>query len=191
MKLARSSTGPFDVVHVIPYMHPSAGGPPVVVDRLCHRLARLGWANRVLTTDTMAWALSDDWTAQYGQDYKLDVFGSRGLAKYGYSEQFAAKIATFVAQSRLVHIHTLWTYPGWAAMRACRRQNVPFVVMPHGMLDPSSLGRKWMKKQLYGRFVEWPQIRAAAAMVYTHQLEQCLAESTVRCLPQGFLRSVG
>jgi glycosyltransferase involved in cell wall biosynthesis len=191
MKRAENIAGRVDIVHVTPYMHPAAGGPPVVVDRLCRHLARHGWVSRVVTTDTLARGMSADWTTQYGQDYELAVFASRGAGVYSYSPQLAARIDAAVAESRLVHIHTLWTYPGWAAMRACRRQNVPFVVMPHGMLDPNSLGRKWMKKQLYGRFVEWPQLRAAAAMVYTHEEERRLAESSVPRLPQGFLVPLG
>jgi glycosyltransferase involved in cell wall biosynthesis len=135
--------------------------------------------------------LPPDWTAAYGQDYDLVVFESRGPSAYGYSPRLAARIDAAVAQSRLVLIHTLWTYPGWAAMRACRRQDIPFIVMPHGMLDPNSLGRKWMKKQLYGRLMEWPQLRAAAAMVYTHEEERRLAESSVPRLPPGFLVALG
>jgi glycosyltransferase involved in cell wall biosynthesis len=191
MNLSENNSHPIDITHVIPYMHPSAGGPPVVVDRMCRRLAGRGWTNRVVTTDALARELPTDWTAEYGQDYDLTVFPSRGPGVFSYSPHLAASIDRLVAESRLVHIHTLWTYPGWAAARACRRQNVPFVVMPHGMLDPNSLHRKWIKKQLYGRLVEWPQLRAAAAMVYTHEEERRLAEGSVRGLPAGFLVPLG
>ena len=40
------------VLHLIPYMHPSAGGPPVVVDRFCDQLAQRGWDVEVLTTNS-------------------------------------------------------------------------------------------------------------------------------------------
>jgi glycosyltransferase involved in cell wall biosynthesis len=139
----------------------------------------------------MARGLPQDWKAQYCDGYDLAVFASQGPGNYAYSGQLAAKIDAIVAQSRVVHVHTLWSYLGWTAMRACRRQDVPFIVMPHGMLDPNSLGRKWLKKQLYGRFVEWPQVRAAAAMLYTHAEEQRLAERSVRKLPAGFIVPLG
>jgi glycosyltransferase involved in cell wall biosynthesis len=59
------------------------------------------------------------------------------------------------------------------------------------MFDRNSLRRKWLKKQLYGRLVEWPQVRAAAAMVYTHEEERRLAEESVRGLPKGFIVPLG
>src|SRR5262249_32164051 len=95
------------------------------------------------------------------------------------------------SSSRLVHLHTLWTYPTWAAVRACRRHNVPYVVMPHGMIDPNSLARKQLKKYLYGNLIEWRNLRGAHAMLYTHEEEQRLAESTVRGLPRGYVASLG
>ena len=191
MRPNQVSESPVDITHVVPYMHPSAGGPPVVVDRVCKHLSAEGWTNRVVTTDALARGLPPDWTAQYGQDYELLVFPSRGPTNFAYSGGLAAKIDGIVASSRLVHVHTAWSYPGLAAMRACRRRGVPFVVMPHGMFDSNSLRRKWLKKQLYGRFVEWREVRAAAAMVYTHAEERRLAEESVPCLPPGFIVPLG
>jgi glycosyltransferase involved in cell wall biosynthesis len=183
--------GYMDITHVIPYMHPRAGGPPVVADRVCRHLAHCGWSSRLLTTDAMAQDDSPQWIAQYGDGYELAVFPSRGRGAYAYSRSLAAEIDALVAASRLVHIHTAWTYPTWAAIRACRRRGVPFVVMPHGMLDPNSLARKPLRKWVYGRLIQWPQFRAAAAMVYTHAEERRLAEQSVARLPPGFVVPLG
>src|SRR5262245_17795650 len=166
--IATRSKGPVraavDVLHVVPYMHPRAGGPPVVVDRLCARLAQRGWTSRVATTDTFAPKGDASWTDGYRAAYSLEVYPSRG-GSYSYSRTLSATMGELVSQSRLVHLHTLWTHPTWSAIRACRNAGVPYVVMPHGMLDPHSLKRKWLKKQLYGRFVEWPNLRHARAVV--------------------------
>src|SRR5262249_22116478 len=75
--------------------------------------------------------------------------------------------------------------------RACRNAQVPYIVMPHGMLDPHSLKRKWLKKQLYGRFVEWPNLRRARAVVYTTLEERRLAESSVAGLPPAYMVPLG
>ena len=103
----------------------------------------------------------------------------------------AAQLDRLVPQCRLVHLHTVWTYPTWAAMKACRRHGVPYVVMPHGMLDPFSLERKWLKKLLYGRLIEWPNLRRAKAMIYTHDAERQLAESSIAGLPSGYIVPLG
>jgi glycosyltransferase involved in cell wall biosynthesis len=191
MSASNGIVKPVDVTHVIPYMHRAAGGPPIVVDRISCRLASEGWSNRVVTTDTLARGLPQDWIDQYGSQYDMIVFPSRGPSNFGFSRSLAAQMDQIAAASKLVHIHTAWTYPGLAAMRACRKVGVPFVVMPHGMFDGSSLRRKWVKKQLYGRFVEWPNVRAAAAMVYTHEEERRLAENSVSRLPAGFVVPLG
>lgn len=178
------------VTHVIPYMHPRAGGPPVVVDRFCRSLTQRGWSCRVLTTDALARGDASHGTDCYRSDYTLDVYPSRG-GPFAYSPELAAAMTDAVAQSDLVHLHTLWTYPGIAAIRACRRLRVPLVVMPHGMLDPHSLQRKRWKKALYARFVEWPNLKRAAGMIYTHSEEQRLAELSCPDLPPGSIVPLG
>jgi len=181
----------FDVTHVIPYMHPRSGGPPVVVDRCCRRLAARGWSVRVVTTDALAGEDRTDWTAAYRDGYPLEVYSAGGLGSFAYSRSLGRDMGRIVESSRLVHVHTAWTHPGLAAMTACRRRSVPFVVMPHGMLDPFSLRRKWLKKQLYGRACEWPNMRRAAAMIYTHDNERRLAEHAVPRLPRGWIVPLG
>src|SRR5262245_45671628 len=41
------------VRHVCPYMHPSAGGPPVVVERLCQFTPNYGWNACLITTSLL------------------------------------------------------------------------------------------------------------------------------------------
>jgi glycosyltransferase involved in cell wall biosynthesis len=95
-----------------------------------------------------------------------------------------------VTGASLVHLHGLWSSLNRFAARACLRQQVPFVVMPHGMLDPHSLRRKRLKKWLFGHMIEWPLLRRATGMIYTHPEEQRLAESAVRGLPPGHVVSL-
>lgn len=182
---------PLTITHVIPYMHPNAGGPPVVVDRLCRRLSERGWTIRVVTTDSMADASDTRWQDPYRDRYHLDVHTTERLRGFAYSPSLRNALTIAARQSDLVHLHTLWTYPTFVAAQVCRKQEAPFVVMPHGMLDPNSLGRKRFRKWLYGRLFEWPNIRAARAMIYTHPEEQRLAEEAVNGLPMGSIVPLG
>jgi glycosyltransferase involved in cell wall biosynthesis len=179
------------ITHVIPYMHPHAGGPPVVVDRLCHRLAGHGWNVRVITTDSMVDGRDDGWEKRYSDHYPLEVHKTGRLWGHTYSATLTAALTTAARQSDLVHLHTLWTYPTFAAARICRKLSVPFVVMPHGMLDPHSLRRKWLKKWLFGHLLEWRNMRAARGMIYTHAEEKRLAEQAVSGLPPGHVVPLG
>jgi glycosyltransferase involved in cell wall biosynthesis len=180
-----------NITHVIPYMHPHAGGPPVVVDRVCQKLAQRGWNVRVITTDSMADTDDETWQARYRESYPMEVHRTGKFRGFAYSSTLAAAIEKAARESDLVHLHTLWTYPTYAAARICRSLGVPFVVMPHGMADPHSLARGWLKKKIYGWLFEWPKIRAAQAMIYTHAEERRLAEQAVSGLPAGHIVPLG
>jgi glycosyltransferase involved in cell wall biosynthesis len=178
------------ITHVIPYMHPAAGGPPVVVDRLSRELAARGHELNVLTTDlfgrqNLAWATDES------RPYGMEVFSATVGNSFGFSTRFWKEIGRAIRGSDAVHIHTLWTFPGLAAARACLRARIPYLVMPHGMLDPNSVQRGWLKKQCYGRFLEWPLLRRARGMCYTHPEEERLAAMTCRALPHGYIVELG
>ena len=178
------------IVHVTPYMHPAAGGPPVVVDRLSRELASRGHELRVLTTDLFGDARETD---QDGapRPYSLEVFSCLGGNRYGFSTRFWRGIRSFVRDCDVVHIHTLWTFASLAAARASLDAGVPFLVMPHGMLDPHSVRRGWFKKQFYGRMLEWPLLRRAQGFCYTHVEEERLAAITCGRLPRGHIVELG
>ena len=110
------------ITHVIPYMHPAAGGPPVVVDRLSRELAARGHHVRVLTTDFFSQGQTA-WQADEAQPYELAVFPTR--SGYCYGSQFRSAIRSGVRESDVVHVHTLWTFASLAAAlpaspRRCR-----------------------------------------------------------------------
>jgi len=178
------------ITHVIPYMHPAAGGPPVVVDRLSRELAARGHQLQVLTTDLFG-GRDRAWTTDEPRPYGLNVFSAIGGGAYGFSTRFWKEIRGSVRSSDVVHIHTLWTFVSLAAARACRDARVPFLVMPHGMLDPHSVRRGWLKKQCYGRLIEWPLLRRARGVCYTHTEEERLAAMTCARLPRGYIVELG
>jgi len=178
------------ITHVIPYMHPHAGGPPVFVDRISQKLVKHGWDVRVITTDCMANEQSDDWQKTYRDHYPFEVHKAK-FGSYAYSPTLAASLKAAIGQSDLVHLHTLWSYPNRTAARICRELDVPFVIMPQGMIDPNSLQRKKIKKKIYGHLFEWPYVRTASAMIYTHEEERRLAEQSVSGLPKGYIVSMG
>lgn len=161
-----------------------------MVDRLCQKLGARGFRVQVITTDSMSGGEDSTWD-RYREHYPLDVHRCGRLRGYAYSATLANALESAVRKSDLVHLHTLWTYPTFAAARICRRLGVPYVVMPHGMSDPHSLRRGWLKKKLYGYFFEWPNVRAAQGIIYTHAEEQRLAEASVGGLPPGHIVPLG
>lgn len=173
------------VLHISPYMHPAAGGPPVVVDRLCRQLALRGWPVEVVTTDHMAPSTDRQWVNSYADAYPIRVLSSGELGGWRCSAAACAAIEAAVLRARLVHLHCLWSRVNRLAAKFCGKHAVPYLVMPHGMLDPHSLARKRYKKMLFGALIEWSHLRGAAGMIYTHAEERRLAESMVTRLSDG------
>ncbi|MBN1490240.1 MAG: glycosyltransferase [Phycisphaerae bacterium] len=178
--------------HVIPYMNMRAGGPVVVVDRFCRQMARHGVESIVLTTDVLGepdgQIISGEAAGEGPSTGTYELRCHRAfLGTFGYSPTLATSLDECVPTCDLVHVHTLWTYATWAAVRACRRHGVPYVLMPHGMLDRHSLARKPLRKTAYGHLFEFARARAAAAMIYTTDAERELAEASVRDLPEGHI----
>jgi glycosyltransferase involved in cell wall biosynthesis len=179
------------ILHLIPYMHPSAGGPPVVVDQWCVELRRRGVEAAVLTTDSYAPADDFTWQDEYAARYRFTVVKHTGPRGFGYSPQFRSVLADRLKQVDLVHVHNVWGYANRLAASLCPKFQVPFVVSTHGMLDPHSMGRKAWKKRLYGRLFEFPALRQASGLIFTHVEEERLARETCGSLPTGYVVPLG
>lgn len=79
----------------------------------------------------------------------------------------------------VVVLNGLWMGPLFEAGRACRKLQVPYVVMPHGMMDPyfQSTRKKRMVKKLYWAMAEGKSVRRSRGLFFTASAEQEKAES--------------
>jgi glycosyltransferase involved in cell wall biosynthesis len=89
----------------------------------------------------------------------------------GYSSTFGKLLPGLVAESDIVHIHCLWQFAGWMASREARKQGKPYVVMPHGFLEPERLKVSRWKKRIMGTFIDRPMLDHAAAVIATSESE--------------------
>ena len=77
--------------------------------------------------------------------------------------------------------HGLWQWPGVEALRIHKKSNLPYVVFPHGMLDPwfkNTYPFKHLKKQLYWWWRQEEILRRARAVCFTTKEEMRLAQKT-------------
>ena len=92
---------------------------------------------------------------------------------------------------------TSFTYIRFGALERRRldtrvsRHDRPYVVMPHGMLDPYSLSVKARKKSIYLQFFESHNMARAQRMIYTTSEEERLAALAGLPLPPGELVPLG
>ncbi|MEG8222607.1 glycosyltransferase [Sphingomonas sp. HH69] len=70
----------------------------------------------------------------------------QGPPQIGYSRQLLSQLLD--ADLDLLHLHGIWMYPSRAAMLWARRIGRPYVISPHGMLDPWIVARGRAKKAI-------------------------------------------
>ena len=90
----------------------------------------------------------------------------------------------------MVHIHAVFSHACLAAAQSCRRHRVPYIVRPLGTLDPWSLRQKRFRKQLFWQLAVKRMLREAAAIHYTADEEQRLAEHSLG-LKRGVVIGLG
>src|SRR5215831_5061684 len=95
------------ILHVIPYMHPRAGGPPVAVEHFIQESNRSGCVSEIITTSlfcdgdpsSLLKRLSDFATTT------CLVHGRVGLL---LSQRARWKMVERIQLADIVHVHTVW-----------------------------------------------------------------------------------
>jgi glycosyltransferase involved in cell wall biosynthesis len=86
------------------------------------------------------------------------TFHSWPPASFAYAPALGAALRAF--QPHVMHIHGMWSHAALASLQVSRRNHIPYIVSPHGMLDPWAL-----------RFSSWKK-KIAAALFQRRQLER-------------------
>jgi glycosyltransferase involved in cell wall biosynthesis len=169
------------VLHVIPSIAPRYGGPSSAVVGMGAALQKSGVAVQIATTDAdgptrlrVPYSACVDWGGV------PTVFFPRQLTEsFKYSRPLASWLTAHVAGFDVVHVHAVFSHACLAAAGACSRRDVPYVVRPLGTLDPWSLEQKPLRKQVLFHVGVQRMLDRAAAIHYTTNSEQRLAESAV------------
>ncbi len=144
------------ILHVIPDLSPSSGGPVTALIALARAQVELGIEPVIATTG-------------YGEAiHRIPGVLVRSFRCRWDTWRWSPALADFlnrrVRDFDLVSIDGLWRHTNLAAARACRRAGVPYILKTHGMLQAWSLSQKAWKKRPYLHCIEGETIRQAAAL---------------------------
>jgi glycosyltransferase involved in cell wall biosynthesis len=95
---------------------------------------------------------------------------------FKYSRPLATWLNAHVCDFDVVHIHAVFNHACVAAARACRRQQVPYVIRPLGTLDPWSMNQKPVRKRFFWALAGRKMLRMASAVHYTAEAERTATE---------------
>jgi glycosyltransferase involved in cell wall biosynthesis len=170
------------VLHVIPSLSPSRGGPGIVLRQIMTGLSMNGVIVHTATTD-------DD-----GPDAFLQVphgvavsesggecfYFARQTRFYSFSWPLTRWLSRHIGEYDVVHIHALFSYPSTAAAYLARRARVPYLLRPLGTLAQWGLSsRRPLLKRLSLTLNERRMLRGAAAVQATSEQER--AEVLTAC----------
>lgn len=166
------------ILHVIPSLTARDGGPAKAAIEMCRELLRRGEHTQIYTTSDDGTGCLDvplGWQTEVG-GVTVTYFPINGSHYYKYSSALAAALRRNVSKFDLVDIDSLYQFPSTAAAHYCRKHGVPYIVRPHGALDPYLYRRHSLRKRLYAVLIERRNLAAAAAVHFTTTEEMRLAK---------------
>jgi len=169
------------ILHVIPSVAAASGGPAQALIPMCRELSAQQVDVLVVTTD--AEMSSEATSTRTKIDYKgvpTIFFPSRWGRSFKFSNSLSTWLNQNVREFDAVHIHAVFNHACVAAARACRDNNVPYIIRPLGTLDPWSMKQKRFRKHLFWRLRGEEMLRSAAAVHYTTRAEQEAVEQTLQ-----------
>lgn len=165
------------ILHVIASIAPRYGGPSRACPDLCRALIRRGEDAVIYTTDVDGPGRLD-----VPLDAPVDVdgvpvhfFPVQQPREYKLSLPLARALRADVAGFDVVHIHSLYLFTSAIAARYAFRAGVPYLVRPHGTLDPYIYRRHRGRKFVYECLVERRNLDRAAGIHFTTEQEALLA----------------
>jgi len=145
-------------VLVTSYLTRSGGGIAAALEALSGTLLATG-------TDVHVVALDDGRRATDPSDWSGGPYSAlpiRGPTALGYAPKMLHRLQELNAS--IAHTHGMWTYPSRTVSEWSSRTGRPYVLSPHGMLDPWALHNARWKKTIAAWLYENAHLRRASCL---------------------------
>jgi glycosyltransferase involved in cell wall biosynthesis len=164
------------VLQIVPTYLPATryGGPIQSVHGLSRALVNAGVEVEVFTTNVDGAGVSPvPVDAAVDLDgVKVHYFPVTSPRRLYRSPAMARALEQRVAEFDVVHLHSVFLWPTLTAARLAKRNHIPYLIAPRGMLDSAAIRmRGWFRKKLWIAVFEKRVLRNADAIHVTSQLE--------------------
>ncbi|MEB3122095.1 MAG: glycosyltransferase [Snowella sp.] len=154
------------ILFVIPALGSVYGGPSQCVLDLAEVLGRQGVDLDIVTTTANGANCLNIPTQIWMKEnfYRIQYFSYSNFIDYKFSWSLSRWLFQNISNYDLVHTHAIFSYPTLPAHLSCRLYKIPYLMTPHGMLEPWALCYKSRKKKLYFNLFEKPSLQRASAI---------------------------
>lgn len=162
------------ILHVIPSVGPSRGGPSFAIRAIASGLAGRGMETHVATTDDNGPERLD---VRFGQPVNeagaVYWYFPRQTSFYLCSIPFTVWLWRHASDYSLIHIHALFSWCSNVAALIARYKGVPYVIRPYGVLNRWGMeNRRPRLKRLSFALIEKRVLQNAAFIQYTTEQER-------------------
>jgi glycosyltransferase involved in cell wall biosynthesis len=164
------------ILHVVPSYLPAVryGGPIFTVHGLCRALAARGHEVQVFTTNVDGPGITPTPIATPVDldGIQIRYFPCPLVRRLYWAPALGRALYHEIGKLDIVHLHSVFLWPTWAAARAARNVGVPYVLSPRGMLVKDLIARRSrLAKSAWIHLIERSNVERAAALHLTSQLE--------------------
>lgn len=177
-----------NVLHVIPSLSLSHGGPSQAIRAMEQSLLAQGISVETATTDDdgLGQRIAKPLGQRIAEEGAVRWYFKKNTEIYKCSWSFAHWLSSCARNYDLIHIHYLFTFASSYAALCARRNGIPYIIRPLGVLNRYGLTkRRPLLKKASLRFLEGPILQHAAAVHFTSAAEQREVESLGYSLKKG------
>ena len=164
------------ILHVVPTYLPAVryGGAIFAVHGLCRALAARGHELLVFTTniDGPGITATPIATPVDLDGIQIRYFPCPLVRRLYWAPALGRALHHEIGKLDVVHLHSVFLWPTWAAARSARNAGIPYVLSPRGMLVKELIARRSrLAKSAWIHVIERSNIEQAAALHLTSELE--------------------
>lgn len=167
-----------EIVHVISSLAPQLGGPSQACLAMGQALAQRGHKVSIHATDLYHQSSLPTRAARIEEHYGVRIYRyplSLPPRLFNASLSLYKGLDGILSRADIVHLHSLYLFHDWATKRLCTRHAVPYLLRPHGSLDPYMWSRGRIRKSFAEALFQNSVTRHAAVLHYTTEEEKRLA----------------
>jgi glycosyltransferase involved in cell wall biosynthesis len=175
------------ILHITASMSSDWGGPPKVVQELTEDLVKKGNEVSIFTP-----IKKRESNLICPKGVKMKTFKESFFSRIwgGHSFCFKKGLEKEIKKFDIIHINETWHYPHFVAYRLAKKYKKPFIITPHGTLEPWCLNYKSFKKKIFSFLIQRRILNQASAIQALTQKEaknikKFGADNYIEVIPNG------